>query len=92
MVQIFDELESLEGLCRTQQHVEQIGFIDLRVAYSTGVVALDIEGVDGNFNGIEDPATILGKPDDVFSAMRAADAVSVSSSSESHPESGEQGA
>lgn len=55
--------------------VDQVGFIDLRVASATGEVPSDLEGVEGQFNGIEDPKSIIGRPDDVFSAMRAQVAV-----------------
>lgn len=55
--------------------VSQIGYIDLRVAYETGSVPADLEGVEGNFNGINEPSSIIGSPDDVFSAIRAKEAV-----------------
>lgn len=48
--------------------------LDLRQAYATGSVSSTFEDVEGSYNGISDPASILGKPDDVFSAMRAAKA------------------
>lgn len=55
--------------------VPQIGWIDLRVAYASGVISGDIESVEGNYNEIDDPRSILGKPDDVFSALRASSSV-----------------
>lgn len=53
----------------------QSGAIDLRVAYETGVVSGDLENIEGNFNGIEDPGSIMGSPGDVFEALRASDAL-----------------
>lgn len=73
MKQVFTE-GVLEPMSRNKAVVSQIGYIDLRVAYATGEVPSDLEGVEGNFNGIDDPNSIMGTPDDVFSAMRAADA------------------
>lgn len=93
MIQIFEIEPILDGdYSRDIASVVQIGFIDLRVAYATGVVACDIDGVEGNFNGIESPESILGRPEDVFAAMRAAKAVESVSQTSSHPEDGEQGA
>lgn len=86
MVQSFDVEIIKDGFSRTIKSVEQIGFIDLRVAFATGVVPCDIDGVEGNFNGVENPASILGKPDDVFSAMRAAKAVESVSSDVKSPD------
>ena len=73
MVQNFD-VGVLEPFTSNIAVVSQIGYIDLRVAFATGEVPADLEGVEGNFNGIDDPNSIIGSPDDVFSAMRAAEA------------------
>ena len=50
--------------------VEQFGWIDLATAYANGVVVGDLDGVENNSNEIEDAASILGKPRDVFEAYR----------------------
>lgn len=93
MIQEINAVYTVDGeFSRDIAPVVQIGFIDLRVAYATGVVACDIDGVEGNFNGVESPESIIGKPDDVFSAMRAAKAVEFVSQNSSHPEGGEEGA
>lgn len=67
MIQEINAVYTVDGeFSRDIAPVVQIGFIDLRVAYATGVVACDIDGVEGNFNGVESPESIIGKPDDVF--------------------------
>lgn len=55
--------------------VSQIGYIDLRVSMSAGAVPADLDGCEGNFNGIDAPESIVGKPEDVFQALRARDVV-----------------
>lgn len=72
MVQMFKPYETkpVEDL----YIVPPYGYLDLRQAYSTGSVSSTFEDVEGSYNGISDPGSILGKPDDVFSAMRAAKA------------------
>lgn len=46
--------------------VEQFGFIDLVAANRTSSVPGAIESEDSKFNGIEDPASIAGRPRDIF--------------------------
>lgn len=55
------------------QLVDQIGAIDLRAAYETGIVEGSLDGVESSSNGIEDPSSIIGRPDDVFSLSRASE-------------------
>ena len=55
--------------------VEQFGWLDIKKAYENGVISGDLEGVDNNTNGIEDSASIFGRPNDVFEAMRMKDAI-----------------
>lgn len=66
------EYFTLEELGPNCAIVDQIGYIDLRVAYATGVVRGDLSAVEGDFNGIDDPKSMIGNPDDVFSSIRAA--------------------
>lgn len=61
--------------------VPQNAYIDLRVAYRNGSVPADFSDADLQCNGISDPRSIVGKPDDIFSAMRAAAAVNKPTSS-----------
>lgn len=60
-----------EGFCPNIYAVSQIGFVNLRVAMASGSVPADLSGTENATNGIDDPRSIIGKPDDVFSAMRA---------------------
>ena len=56
------------------QIVAQVGAVNLRLAFATGVVQGNLDSVDGDFNGIEDPSSIIGRPDDIFAVHRAANA------------------
>lgn len=51
--------------------VDQFGFIDLKNALSTGVVPSQLPDSDSDYNGIENPEAVLGKPRDIFEAMDA---------------------
>ena len=51
--------------------VDQFGFIDLKSALATGVVPSQLPDSDSDYNGIESPEAILGKPRDIFEAMDA---------------------
>lgn len=59
--------------------VSQFGYIDLRVASRDGVVNGDLDGQDLKLNGIDEPESILGRPDDIFKAYRMKDYVSAAS-------------
>lgn len=50
--------------------VEQIGYVDLRSAYMTGTIEGNTEGIEPKTNGIDDAASIMGRPDDIFAAYR----------------------
>lgn len=51
--------------------VDQIGFIDLRLALETGTVQGDLNPDDMSYNEIDNPASIKGKPSDIFDAVVA---------------------
>lgn len=53
--------------------VEQSGYIDLVQALNTGSVPSNLEGSDEDYNGMDMPDMILGKPEDVFEAFRMRD-------------------
>lgn len=55
--------------------VDQFGFIDLVECLSNGAVPSTIADSEAKYNDIEDPESILGKPDDVFEAYRMQDYV-----------------
>lgn len=57
--------------------VEQFGFIDLKSALENSVVPSQLPDSEADYNGAEDPESVLGKPHDVFEAIdmqRAAEA------------------
>lgn len=45
------------------------GFVDLKSAMVNHTIPSNIAESDLQYNGIEDPASILGKPRDVFEAL-----------------------
>lgn len=49
--------------------VSPSGFVDLQSAMVNSAVPSQIPGTDDDYNGIDDPASIMGKPRDVFEAM-----------------------
>lgn len=55
--------------------VDQFGFIDLNECLANGAVPSTIADSEAQYNGIEDPSEILGKPSDVFEAYRMSDYV-----------------
>lgn len=57
-------------VCDVQQ-VSPEGALDLAKAYSLGSIPSNLTSDVADFNNIDDPATIAGKPDDVFSGMQA---------------------
>lgn len=50
--------------------VDQIGFVNLREAWETHTVDGNLNVDELNFNEIDDPASIMGKPSNVFDAMQ----------------------
>lgn len=55
------------------QEVDQFGFIDLVKAFQNGYVEGDSDIRTDSYNNIEEPASIMGKPSDVFDALRMQD-------------------
>lgn len=49
--------------------VDQFGFIDLKTALDSSIVPSQMPESDTDYNGIDDPEKILGKPHDVFEAI-----------------------
>lgn len=58
---------------RDIQEVDQFGFVDLNECLANGEVPASIADSEDQYNGIDDPAEILGKPSDVFDAYRMGD-------------------
>lgn len=53
--------------------VDQFGFIDINKAFANGYVPGSNSSVTVEFDDAEDPSAIIGKPSDVFEAMRMQD-------------------
>lgn len=60
---------------RDNNPVDQYGFVNLVESIKNGVVPSSISNTEAEYNDIEDPASILGKPRDVFEAYRMQDYV-----------------
>lgn len=54
---------------RDLKPVEPFGFIDLKDALANSAVPSQLPDSEADYNGIEKPESILGKPADVFDAM-----------------------
>lgn len=69
--------------------VEQFGFIELKSALAESVVPSQMPESDSDYNGIDEPEKVIGKPRDIFEAMdaqKAAESVASSGSDESKDE------
>lgn len=51
--------------------VDQFGFIELKSALAESVVPSQLPDSDSDYNGIDEPDKVLGKPHDIFEAMDA---------------------
>lgn len=58
----FDPVKDLKA-------VEQFGFVDLKEAWVNRCVPSQVGESDADYNGIDNPASILGMPSDVFDAL-----------------------
>lgn len=68
---------------RDLKEVETYGFVDLTLSLRTGSVPSDVSASVSNYNGIEDPQSIIGSPSDVFEALRMHDEIKNNASSAS---------
>lgn len=57
------------------KEVDQFGFVDLNECMANGQVPSTIADSEAQYNDIDDPASILGKPRDVFDAYKMQDYV-----------------
>lgn len=55
---------------RDIQAVEPFGFVDLKDALVNNCVPSQLPDSDSDYNGIDDPDSIVGVPSDVFDALR----------------------
>lgn len=51
--------------------VEQFGFIELKDALANSIVPSQMPDSETDYNGIDEPDKVLGKPRDIFEAMDA---------------------
>lgn len=63
--------------------VDQFGFIDLKSALAESVVPSQMPDSDTDYNGIDEPDKVLGKPHDIFEAIDAQKAAEQLAASES---------
>lgn len=63
------------------KEVDHYGFVDLTLCLRTGSVPSDVSASMSNYNGIEDPQSIIGSPSDIFEAMRMHDEIKNNESS-----------
>ena len=70
------------------KEVETYGYVDLILCLRTGSVPSDVSASVSNYNGIEDPQSIIGSPSDVFEAMRMHDEIKQNESSASADDNG----
>lgn len=54
---------------KDMQEVDQFGYVNLGEAYANGVVEGNLNPDVSEFNGIEHPEAIIGKPSDEFDAI-----------------------
>lgn len=55
--------------------VDQFGFVNLNDAFEKGVIPANVMMDDESFNGVQNPATLLSRSDDVFCGLRQAEYV-----------------
>lgn len=89
MIQFFPVLD--EPLPNDMELVSQSGGIDLRFAMASGTVPGDLEGTENSSNGIESPAAILGRPDDIFAVHRASSALDAAAAAAAASSAGSPG-
>lgn len=58
--------------------VDQYGYVDMKSALANSVVPSVMPGAEVDYNGIDDPASIIGKPSDIFEAIDMQKAAEVS--------------
>ena len=63
--------------------VDQFGFIDLKTALDSSIVPSQLPESESDYNGIEDPAQVLGKPHDIFEAIDTQKALESAAAAES---------
>lgn len=67
--------------------VDQYGFIDLKVALASSNIPSQLPDSDSDYNGIQNPEAVLGKPRDIFEAIDAQAALEKSAQASKNEES-----
>lgn len=70
------------------KEVDKYGYVDLILCLRTGSVPSDVSASVSNYNGIEDPQSIIGSPSDIFEAMRMHDEIKNNASSATADDNG----
>ncbi len=63
------------------REVQSFGYLELSDVMRTGIIPSNLSASQLQFNGIEDPQSILGSPCDTFDAMRMMQTISESAQS-----------
>ena len=63
------------------REVQSFGFLELADVMRSGIIPSNLPASQLQYNGIEDPQSILGSPCDTFDAMRMRDLISESAQS-----------
>lgn len=63
--------------------VSLLGYVDLKSAMVNHALPSQIAESEADYNGIEDPASIMGRPTDVFEAMEMQSHINSASSESS---------
>lgn len=66
--------------------VEPFGYVNLVEAVENGTVPSSINNVESEYNDIEDPSTIIGKPGDIFELYRMNDYIKTNGAVQSSAE------
>lgn len=69
----FPTIRSEENVYNPQKDnapVDQVGFVNLRDAYVNSVIPGDLSVETSEFNGVDDPSSLLGRSHDVFESIR----------------------
>lgn len=69
---------------RDLKPVEEFGFVDLKDAFVHSCVPSQVGESDADYNGIDNPESILGIPRDVFDALRMVQDLDARSSKENN--------
>lgn len=71
---------------RDLKPVEPFGFVDLKESFVNNCVPSNTPESESDYNGIQDPGSILGTPSDVFDALRMAQDIEKRASDKSDSE------